>query len=574
MNEYARETPLDVIDLQPGERCGYWEYYAPDKWYQQAKIHGKLNNRKAVLLLDTGAEVSILDTTFARHTDEEHGILWIGDLVGQSAIFGMNFMVPAGVRIDTADGTVCLPDEVRIHMIGAASVRIEDAPGDNHVTDPVAAGQAFDVPLRPKKNALRLWMGPDYGPRPTTESTDEPNELGVSFEDIPEYEQADEEVIFHECSDLFAEDMEAEMAVLPEVPLTAEVKIGDRKIGRPEGVGPKGAVEMEERLRQAVWKKQKWLIGKGNVFPPAAKGVIFDIDVGNTRPVAISRETGGIDSKTPQCAHDPRIEVTVGLTIVVFVKKNGVDIRLCVDYRLVNGVTRLVIYPMPQVTDLSEDLDKYRWYRFVYMAGGFGVVPMTDRARLISAFVTPFGRFEWLRMPFASGSFLRLGIPATFSGTGTPSKPGTRSVLGRRSYIDDILIGALYSLTIRAFEEWISNPETRDLEKWNHAERGFETPRSKIATTPMLKHFDVDKKPVVTVYASVWAASTVLAQEHDGVYLPVKFTSRTPKSNELSYSIAEKEILRCYATAPIPVPKIGQAKSLHVISFDGSARVK
>ncbi|KAJ8506957.1 hypothetical protein ON010_g19023 [Phytophthora cinnamomi] len=45
---------------------GYWKRYAPHNWYKQAKIHRKLDNRCALLLHDTGAEVSILDTTFAR----------------------------------------------------------------------------------------------------------------------------------------------------------------------------------------------------------------------------------------------------------------------------------------------------------------------------------------------------------------------------------------------------------------------------------------------------------------------------------------------------------------------------
>ncbi|OWZ15513.1 hypothetical protein PHMEG_00010831 [Phytophthora megakarya] len=44
--------------------------------------------------------------------------LWVGNLVSQNAILGMNFMVPAGIRIDTADGTACLPDEVHIPIIG------------------------------------------------------------------------------------------------------------------------------------------------------------------------------------------------------------------------------------------------------------------------------------------------------------------------------------------------------------------------------------------------------------------------------------------------------------------------
>ncbi|KAE8963679.1 hypothetical protein PR002_g29214 [Phytophthora rubi] len=193
-DEFAREPPLDEIDLQPGERRGYWKHYAPHKWYKQAKIHGKLNNHRSVLLLDTGAEVSILDTTFAREvgclidtetTQECVGIrdetyytvgrtrvkvtlagnlvyymhLWVGDLVGQHAILGMNFMVPAGVRIDTADGTACLPDEVHIQMIGRrplygtrmnpvnvkTPVRLE--PGDTH-----------EVLLRPDRNAPFLWV--------------------------------------------------------------------------------------------------------------------------------------------------------------------------------------------------------------------------------------------------------------------------------------------------------------------------------------------------------------------------------------------------------------------------------
>ena len=43
----------------------------------------------------------------------------IGDQVGQEAILGMDFMVPAGIRLDLVDGTLCLPDEVRTLSSGA-----------------------------------------------------------------------------------------------------------------------------------------------------------------------------------------------------------------------------------------------------------------------------------------------------------------------------------------------------------------------------------------------------------------------------------------------------------------------
>ena len=104
-------------------------------------------------LLDSGAEVSIIDTTLARKVgcmiDESQtqecvdiwenaymtigrtkikitldGSLvyyfdvWVGDQVGQEAILGMDFMVPAGILLDLSDGTLCLPDEVRIGLAG------------------------------------------------------------------------------------------------------------------------------------------------------------------------------------------------------------------------------------------------------------------------------------------------------------------------------------------------------------------------------------------------------------------------------------------------------------------------
>ncbi|ETN15080.1 hypothetical protein PPTG_22070 [Phytophthora nicotianae INRA-310] len=79
--------------------------------------------------------------------------------------------------------------------------------------------------------------------------------------------------------------------------------------------------------------------------------------------------------------------------------------------------------------------------------------------------------------------------------------------------------------------------------------------KNKIATAPVLRHFDPDRVSVVVVYASDWAISAALVQEHDGTYMPVTFTSRTLKPNELNYGMVEKEILAllrildvCYST--------------------------
>ncbi|OWY96830.1 LOW QUALITY PROTEIN: hypothetical protein PHMEG_00032802 [Phytophthora megakarya] len=129
-SEFSRSNTEVALDLKRGESRGYWKRHSPGKWFRQAKISGRINKEKAILLLDTGAEVSILDTAFARKVgcnfdtsqkQECVGIgdnvyttegrtkikitlagylvyffdIWIGDLSGQNTILGMDFMVPA-----------------------------------------------------------------------------------------------------------------------------------------------------------------------------------------------------------------------------------------------------------------------------------------------------------------------------------------------------------------------------------------------------------------------------------------------------------------------------------------------
>ena len=54
------------LDLAPCESRGYWKYHTPGKCFNQAKATGKIKNEKSTMLFDSGAEVSINKTTFAR----------------------------------------------------------------------------------------------------------------------------------------------------------------------------------------------------------------------------------------------------------------------------------------------------------------------------------------------------------------------------------------------------------------------------------------------------------------------------------------------------------------------------
>ncbi|KAI9983278.1 hypothetical protein PInf_007233 [Phytophthora infestans] len=90
---------------------------------------------------------------------------------------------------------------------------------------------------------------------------------------------------------------------------------------------------------------------------------------------------------------------------------------------------------------------------------------------------------------------------------------------------------------------WIETTDQNSEEvepRWIRAQHAFVELRNRIATTPILRHFDPERQPTVIVYASDWAA---LVQEHEGICHPVTFVSRTLKPNELNYGAVEKEIL-------------------------------
>ena len=132
-----------------------------------------------------------------------------------------------------------------------------------------------------------------------------------------------------------------------------------------------------------------------------------------------------------------------------------------------------------------------------------------------------------------------------------------QSLLGSLNYysrfIEDYAIFAsiLYELREVDFHAWRSklkdndHPTTTDEddEKWSRVQVHFAMLKNKIATAPILRHFDPLKEAIIIVYASEWAISASLVQDHEGILMPMTFTSRTLKAKELNYSTVEKEVL-------------------------------
>jgi len=115
-------------------------------------------------------------------------------------------------------------------------------------------------------------------------------------------------------------------------------------------------------------------------------------------------------------------------------KKNG-EMRLCVDFRKLNDMTKKFVYPLPNVDDCIETLSGKRYFSLIDFASGFWQIEMEEKSKELTAFRTEDGLFQFKRMPFgltnAPASFQRL-INLTLAGL---------KGLNLQIFIDDVCVG-------------------------------------------------------------------------------------------------------------------------------------
>ena len=116
----------------------------------------------------------------------------------------------------------------------------------------------------------------------------------------------------------------------------------------------------------------------------------------------------------------------------ILVPKPDGSYRMCTDYRKVNNLTKTDTFPIPRMDDCVDKVGNAKYVSKFDLLKGFWQIPLSERAKEISAFATPHGLYQYKVMPFGMKN-----SPATFQRL---INRLIADIDGCEAYIDDVII--------------------------------------------------------------------------------------------------------------------------------------
>jgi len=120
---------------------------------------------------------------------------------------------------------------------------------------------------------------------------------------------------------------------------------------------------------------------------------------------------------------------------VVLIRKRNGGIRMCIDYRNLNKVTSRDNYPLPIIEEQIDALQSKRYFTLLDLKDGFHHVYMAENSIKYTSFITPFGQYEYQKMPFGLKN-----APARFQRFVNEVLSSVTRTGNVVTYIDDFLI--------------------------------------------------------------------------------------------------------------------------------------
>ncbi|GBL83952.1 Retrovirus-related Pol polyprotein from transposon 17.6 [Araneus ventricosus] len=172
----------------------------------------------------------------------------------------------------------------------------------------------------------------------------------------------------------------------------------------PEPIGSTLTEDQCQQLRNVIWKYRECF---SNV-PGKTDLVTHDIELVSDEPVMskpyrTSPRQNEILRKEIQKMLSMKI-IEVGYSDytspMILVEAPGKEPRPCVDYRNLNKITKTKFYPLPNIEERIETVSSAKYITVLDLSKGYWQIPMSKNAQRLSAFVTNFGTYIPLRMPF------------------------------------------------------------------------------------------------------------------------------------------------------------------------------